>query len=224
MSIEITRRCNMSCRHCMRGAAQNIDIKPEYIINILRYVKEIGYLNLTGGEPSMNIETIKFILLQLKRRKIPVREFQIITNGSKTSMSDDFIAICSKLYDYQDEDSNPAELDCMLEMSNDCYHDDTHRKTVYDKLSRYPFFSNRYRVNNPEGVPLIKQGRSQIGYEPIKNDISLYEDEVSDYLYLNAHGYLISAGDLSYRNQEKHHICHSMDFMHYLETTQSKSL
>lgn len=41
LSIEITRRCNMSCAHCMRGDALNIDINHQYIKNILKYFKSI---------------------------------------------------------------------------------------------------------------------------------------------------------------------------------------
>ena len=29
--IEVTRRCNMQCRHCLRGDAQNVDISNEII-------------------------------------------------------------------------------------------------------------------------------------------------------------------------------------------------
>lgn len=29
--IEITRRCNMCCAHCLRGDAENVDIQEKYI-------------------------------------------------------------------------------------------------------------------------------------------------------------------------------------------------
>ena len=32
--LEITRRCNMSCEHCMRGEAQNIDMDLSIIDKI----------------------------------------------------------------------------------------------------------------------------------------------------------------------------------------------
>lgn len=218
ISIEITRRCNMKCSHCMRGNAQNRDISLEYITNILKHTQSIGYLNLTGGEPSMNLEAIRFILKTLKSRKIPVRNFHIITNGSKTSMSEEFIDICSKLYAYQQEESYPDKLDCMLEMSNDKYHNNIYHDEVYQKLSTYPFFSNRYTSSNREGVPLIKQGRSKTGYQVPISTIGLDDNRVCGSLYLNTLGYLIAAGDLSYSNQNKHIICHSKDFIKYLKS------
>lgn len=221
LSIEITRRCNMKCSHCMRGNTQNMDISPEYITNILRHTRKIGYLNLTGGEPSMNVEAISFVLNNIKRRKITVGSFHIVTNGSQTSMSDEFIEVCSKLYAYQQEESYPERLDCMLEMSNDRYHDNTCQDEVYQKLSAYPFFSNRYTSTNREGVALIKQGRSKSGYQVPINTIGLDDSRVYGSVYLNALGCLIAAGDLSYSNQDRHILCHSKDFMEYLKSNQS---
>lgn len=29
--IEVTRRCNMCCAHCLRGDAESIDIQEKYI-------------------------------------------------------------------------------------------------------------------------------------------------------------------------------------------------
>lgn len=66
MSIEITRRCNMSCAHCMRGDMQNVDLSHQDIRNVLKYVKDIHSLTLTGGEPSLNPEAIRYILKLLK--------------------------------------------------------------------------------------------------------------------------------------------------------------
>ncbi|WP_165044932.1 radical SAM protein [Dysgonomonas sp. ZJ709] len=223
LSIEITRKCNMKCSHCMRGSSRNVNIKPEYITNVLRHARRIRYLNITGGEPSMNVDAIKFILTQLKRRKITVDRFQIITNGSETAVSEEFIGICSKLYAYQQEKPDKDQNQAMLEMSNDKYHDEQLQTKAFEKLSKYPFFSNRYTTTT-NGVPLIKQGRSKTGYELWENTISLFSDEVEGYIYLNALGYIISASDFSYRNQDKHRICHSNKLMDYLKSKQTKSL
>ena len=218
LSIEITRRCNMKCSHCMRGNARNTDINFEYITNVLRHTQSIDYLNLTGGEPSMNVEAIKFVLNSLKRRKISVGSFYIVTNGSKTSMSDEFIKVCSELYAYQEKESHPEQLNCMLEMSNDRFHDATCRDAVHQKLSAYPFFCNRYPTTNREGVPQIKQGRSKTGYQVIIGTIGLDGNRVYGDVYLNALGYLIAVGDLSYSNQDRYIICHSKDFIPYLKS------
>lgn len=35
LTIELTRRCNMACRHCLRGDAQNRTISTEIIDKII---------------------------------------------------------------------------------------------------------------------------------------------------------------------------------------------
>ena len=53
--IEITRRCNMACAHCLRGDAQNIDIDPSYMLKLLRdnNIDYISMVTFTGGEPTL---------------------------------------------------------------------------------------------------------------------------------------------------------------------------
>ena len=55
LCIEITRRCNMRCTHCMRGDAESVDIPLKHISNLLRHVRHIHHFNITGGEPSLNV-------------------------------------------------------------------------------------------------------------------------------------------------------------------------
>ena len=111
LCIEITRRCNMSCAHCMRGDAQSTDIEHRYIKDLLKHFRHIQHFNITGGEPSLNVKAMRYILKQLKRYDIHVYEFYIVTNGSPSSISKEFIKICSELYEYQEEKDNH-----MLEM------------------------------------------------------------------------------------------------------------
>ena len=62
LCIEITRRCNMRCTHCMRGDAESVDIPLKHISNLLRHVRHIHHFNITGGEPSLNVRAIRHIL------------------------------------------------------------------------------------------------------------------------------------------------------------------
>lgn len=50
-AIEVTRRCNMCCDHCLRGMAQNLDIivLPDHVF-------------FTGGEPFLNVKAINSYL------------------------------------------------------------------------------------------------------------------------------------------------------------------
>ena len=66
--LEVTRRCNMCCAHCMRGDAQALDMNKDVIDRVIDMVDEIGYVVFTGGEPTLNLEIIRYFYDELKRR------------------------------------------------------------------------------------------------------------------------------------------------------------
>lgn len=214
LSIEITRRCNMSCSHCMRGDVQNIDINHRHIKNLLKYFQHIQHLNITGGEPSLNVKAIRYILKQLKLYDIHVYSIYIVTNGSLSSISKEFIDICSELYEYQEEiDANSH----MLEMSDDKFHNNQHHQKVIATLNQYPFFGLRGQTEN---MFLFKEGRSMTGYPNPIHDIYLTSTNyVYGDIYLNAEGKVLSNGDLSYKRQQENVLCSSTDFKKYIKST-----
>lgn len=78
--IEITRRCNMCCAHCLRGDAENVDIQEKYIDAFLDSFEKGAYissLTFTGGEISLNIPAIRYTLKAVKERGIAVGSFYI---------------------------------------------------------------------------------------------------------------------------------------------------
>ena len=62
LCLEVTRRCNMGCAHCLRGNAENLDMSRETIDQVLEQVDMIGQVTFTGGEPSLNMDTIRYFL------------------------------------------------------------------------------------------------------------------------------------------------------------------
>lgn len=138
LCIEITRRCNMRCTHCMRGDAESVDIPLKHISNLLRHVRHIHHFNITGGEPSLNVRAIRHILGRVRAYGITVNDFYIVTNGAATSRSGEFIAACAALYEYQEEKEQDSGH--MLEMSDDRFHDPAEHAATLAALSPYPFF------------------------------------------------------------------------------------
>ena len=138
LCIEITRRCNMRCTHCMRGDAESVDIPLKHISNLLRHVRHIHHFNITGGEPSLNVRAIRHILERVRAYGITVNDFYIVTNGSATSRSEEFIEACAALYEYQEEKEQDSGH--MLEMSDDRFHDPAEHAATLAALSPYPFF------------------------------------------------------------------------------------
>lgn len=138
LSIEVTRRCNMACSHCMRGNAMALDISHASIRNVLCRVRGVHSINITGGEPSLNVKAMRYLLSCLKRRGIPVDRFYIVTNGSLSSISPDFIETCCALYDYQTEKVEDIGRH-MLELSDDRFHNNAEREKVITCLSGLSF-------------------------------------------------------------------------------------
>lgn len=215
LCVEITRRCNMRCAHCMRGDAENTDISLRHISNVLRHVKYIHHFNITGGEPSLNVRAIRHILGRVRAYGITVNDFYIVTNGSASSRSEEFIKACAALYEYQQEKERDSGH--MLEMSDDRFHDPAERAVTLAALSPYPFFGVRGQA---ERIFLFREGRCTEGFpNPIYEIYLTEENYVYGDLYLNAEGMILSNGDLSYTRQREHALCPSGQLMAYLRRT-----
>ncbi|WP_373135430.1 radical SAM protein [Phocaeicola plebeius] len=218
-SIEVTRRCNMACSHCMRGNAMALDISHSYIRNILNRVRGVHNINITGGEPSLNVKAMRYLLSCLKRRGIPVDRFYIVTNGSLSSISSDFIETCCALYDYQTEKVEDTGRH-MLELSDDRFHNSAEREKVITCLSGLSFFGMR---GQSEHMFLFKEGRCTVGFDNPVYPIYMDGDGVvHGDVYLNAKGMVCSNGDMSYQRQESNFLCTSSRFYSYLKSTVGK--
>lgn len=148
--IEVTRRCNMSCPHCLRGDAQNVDIDLYILDKFLNNFKDcyIRRIIFTGGEPSLNPEALQTTLDLVKKYNIITQCFIMITNGR--NFSDKVIGIMNSV-------DNFGAL-----LSQDRWHD---KLTDYDflQLSKLKHLvSKQFDVQDSD---LLKMGRSSIGKE-----------------------------------------------------------
>lgn len=92
--VEITRKCNMVCGHCLRGDAQNVDIFSADIDGVLDQTETIGKLVISGGEPTLNMAGIQYLANGIARRGIPLMRMEIITNA--LVFDERFIAIVKR--------------------------------------------------------------------------------------------------------------------------------
>jgi len=208
--FEVTRRCNATCSHCLRGDVQNKDIDNVTIEAALRGVDAISSLVFTGGEPSLAVDRIKYIIKTIKRLKISVNSFYLVTNGKKKSLP--LAQALMELYAYCDE--NEGSSFCI---SKDQYHtsdigsvDDA--DTLYRGLS---FYHPDDRTG--EITVLVDEGRAnELGMGQKNADIDIsYEhtsestehiDRIDSTVYVNALGDVIPGCDLSYDSQDEHKI------------------
>lgn len=82
MTIEVTRRCNMHCNHCMRGDAQNKDFNSSVLLSLPKEYDEIKTLCFTGGEPFLVPRIIQECLEIFRLKKIKIQNIIIVTNES----------------------------------------------------------------------------------------------------------------------------------------------
>lgn len=120
MYLQLTTRCNMSCRHCCMNTTttDGIDMPIDTFKRALE-LSASGYLVLGGGEPTVHPEFLLLLDLALAHRKgRPRDELLVVTNGKRTS-------IVNKLLDMID-DGVPFQLD----LSRDEYHDAIDQKVL----------------------------------------------------------------------------------------------
>lgn len=123
LAVEITRRCNLKCIHCMRGDAQDISMSCETIDNILRNTEVIYDLLFTGGEPTLNIDGMRYFLHSAKKYNVQIHGLNIVTNG---------VVMCEEIkeliHDYSEYISrfskeNNKKFNIKISISADKYHE-----------------------------------------------------------------------------------------------------
>lgn len=151
LSIEITRRCNMACAHCLRGDARDMDIKPVWLDRLFSQIEEVGCLTFSGGEPSLNVSAMTFARKICADRKIPVANFYVVTNGKE--VPDAFLHECLdwKLFCTDGEISAVA-------LSSDKWHEKIPYRNK-DRLQTLGFFTTRDEDLKEER--LIRRGHAE---------------------------------------------------------------
>lgn len=207
LTIEITRKCNLSCKHCMRGDAQDLTISPEIIDIVLSQIAEIHDLLLTGGEPLLELDTVEYLLHAINRQGVNVDKLQIVTNGTilNERVADIFLNFAEK---------NP-HCEVMFGISDDIFHDKAQSKECFD------FYSSRFSEKIPVAMhgelPLLRScGRVQMVKEidgiPVKglsensfrpHRICIEDNLVCCEISLLANGNIALDGDVSYEIADK---------------------
>lgn len=82
LAIELTRRCNYNCAHCMRGNPQDLTITPEIIDTMFSQVSHIDMISLVGGESLLELDTLAYLLDAIDRYNLDIAVLSFFTNGS----------------------------------------------------------------------------------------------------------------------------------------------
>lgn len=219
--LEVTRRCNQECIHCLRGCAENIDINNRYITSLLEQIKSLDiYYNIafSGGEPTLNLPAIEHYISECNRLNISHDYFYIATNGNKLDV--EFASICLQLYAMADN----KEM-CAVDLSNDDHHEYI-RDNEIDIMEGLKFFRKKHEESFNyfngrvvlEGNALNHFSSSRENTVYVINDKDSLEDNT---IYLNCEGNVINGCDWSYdsqRNREDIFLCNVEDFEKFYST------
>lgn len=201
LCLEVTRRCNMGCAHCLRGDAQDVDVSHAIIDEIFNQVDGIGQVTFTGGEPSLNVSAIRYFFQRAERTNKMPRSFFVATNG-KANQEQLAVALLREYPKMED-----SEL-CGAALSIDDWHDpQDYENSILRGLS---FYSDCKTF--PEGYSLVPEGRAaHLSLDPketvplrsahivVSDDSDLSSGEIAvEMLYVSANGNIVGNCDMSY--------------------------
>lgn len=204
--IECTRRCNMTCAHCLRGDAEDVDVDICHIHSLFKQIDSIGCLTLSGGEPSLVPYIIQWVREVAFTAKVDVGNFYIATNGK--DVPDSFVYEVVRWYG-QCTDNEISQVS----ISNDDYHESNvdynpmlTLLTITEREARV--YDDKFLIS--EGKAYLNTGaertlsKESFEVEVYGDDIRIIEGD----LYMNVHGNIIGGCDWSYTSQEEHIIGH----------------
>lgn len=202
--IEVTRRCQLECIHCLRGDTQPVEIDKDSIRQLIvdHNITSIDTLTFTGGEPFMNAGAIAYTVQLLKMMKVEVQSFYIATNGVMFETSNVVTKTCLGtimdlwLLCYDNKYSR-------IDISTDQFHE---TKITMDNLLRVFAFTYE-RGENLTWQRLIPEGRGE--YVTCADKPQFQHNEFSEedpeevQIYLTAKGEVVWNCDLSYEHQDR---------------------
>lgn len=220
--LEVTRRCNMSCAHCLRGNSQDADMTPETLRRVFEIFKDVDEITFTGGEPSLNVPIINQTIDILEQNNIHPGSFFIATNGKENV--DELLQACDRLYKLCHDITNAKTLEYTdirwlhklmnreeayggLALSADPYHEPIPLENVLKLMSRTYFTDVKIQEFKKDPFPqLIRAGSavflpSELTREPYISNASASGPDCFEQVYISSNGDILFDSDLDYANQ-----------------------
>lgn len=220
VSIEITRKCNLSCAHCMRGEAQNISFDITMLEQFFDEVKLSNVLCISGGEPFLCYDEIKQLVHLIKQKGFTTKKVLIVTNATiyderiyklleenfenfEVDISFDSYHLNSihKRYNTKDKSNNPRLNPCSIEeiSKNVQLHiTNPHFGRFYSHEDYIINIGRAKYVDSQNKLPLLPRGYF---YTDCVEDILLVGPEI----YIDVEGN-ITEGNTSYEDSNKYSI------------------
>lgn len=149
LALEITRRCNKKCLHCMRGDAQNVTMTHKMIDKIIDDVADVTTLALHSGEVLLEIDTIDYLVQKINNSHWTTKLIELTTNGTicDKRIINIFESFCLR------KDGNYA----VIRVSNDQFHNPDEYKKAYAFYEQLVIEANkRIKAVNQASVIIFK--------------------------------------------------------------------
>lgn len=215
--LEITRKCNMKCRHCLRGNCQNKNITKELMEKVLSQINSIHCVVFGGGEPTLNLDAISDFIEIANLYNVEVGNFYIVTNAKVFKQR--LINLCEELWNFCFDNEISG-----LAISDDLFHREWRNEEKFKlNKSRYlydeeydeprPYVCFHKEVSDSTAYEgLIKMGRADENCIANRNksvylpyvDQQEFKDEtymnvLDGDLYISYDGRIFPDCDLSYK-------------------------
>jgi hypothetical protein len=204
--IEVTRRCNLQCAHCLRGEPQNKSIPIKYVREFFNKVDYINILTISGGEPTLVPRRIIDIVYEARESGVDIQNYYIATNAVR--IGELFLEAVKELHRFC-SDNEVSQIN----YSNDQFHESVN----YDDIAKLeqmfieefgledrvgPKYNNRFP---PDWSTVIGEGRARGASREVSRSPFEIDDETvtEGTLYLNVNGWVLGACDLSYESQRE---------------------
>ena len=199
LTLEVGRKCNMNCAHCLRGPAEDVSMTFETAKKAIDSVCGIDTITFTGGEPMLYADFICKVIDYIMDIDKDVRGFYIASNGKEVNMK--LMLKLAEFYAYIEKKSGEAEYTCMFDISLDSYH------APISEYNRAILQAFRFVGTKNNDAYLIAEGNAAdnglgIRGPRIDASFSVYDDMV-DMVYVNALGYVLPDCDYSYETQRE---------------------
>lgn len=215
--LEVGRRCNMHCDHCLRGPQENDAMSFETVTKVLDSVSRLGAITFTGGEPTLYADFICKVIDYIMAKQIDVYGFYIASNGKEVNAQ--LMFKLAEFYAYCEEIGGDAENLCSFDVSigkDGLFHEEIPSLNL-SLLKVFCFVHTR--VDNPDSIipegNALENGLGSQCFKPFSYAFRMADDGsdvTSDYfetedgpnvemVYVNALGEILPDCDFSYDTQ-----------------------
>lgn len=126
--LELTRRCNKKCAHCLRGDAQDVTITKKIIDKLFDDLDFCAGFYLTGGEPLLEPDILLYTIDKITEM-LSTRSLSITTNGS--ILNKDVIDALER-FCQAPRFKNQQDRYVSFAISEDQYHTSGESQSAYD--------------------------------------------------------------------------------------------